>query len=117
MEKAQLMMLIGQNLYKCREAKGLTQDEIASSVGISIPFLSNLERGNKIMSLPVLLKLADALEVSTDQLLYGNQDEHKDRLCNIIALLRDKPDSFIEYTEKYLRLRIEELNRNGESCP
>ncbi len=105
-----LMRMVGANIQSCRENCGYTQSELAERAEISITFLSNLERGKKLMSIPVLLKLASALGVSTDQLLYENDAPQKDPLCNIIALLRDKPDSFIAYAEKLLCLSAEEFS-------
>ena len=39
-------------------------------VGISVTHMSHIETGNTKLSLPVLVDLANALEVRTDDLLY-----------------------------------------------
>lgn len=104
MTKEELMQVVAQNLRRYRDEQGLTQEAVAERAGISLAFLANIERGTKIMSVPVLRSLADSLGVSTDNLLY---DGAEDRLADVIALLRDKPDSFILWTEKFLRLALE----------
>lgn len=106
MIKEELMQLIALNLRKYRDEQNLTQEEVAEAAGISTAFLANMERGCKIMSVPVLRNLADALGVSTDALLY---EENTDRLSTITALLRDKPDSFVQAVEKIIRLAIDEF--------
>ena len=62
--------LIGQRIRKYRKAKGLSQERLAEQVGISVPHMSHIETGNTKLSLPVLMALAEALEVQTDDLLF-----------------------------------------------
>jgi len=63
---------IGQRIRKYRKASRLSQEELAEKVGISIPHMSHIETGNTKLSLPVLVSLATALEVSADDLLFDN---------------------------------------------
>ena len=76
MTKQEMQKLIGHNLMRQRLAQNITREQISEKVGISTTFYANLECGNKMMSLVTLRKLADALCVSTDVLLYGDQPEH-----------------------------------------
>lgn len=72
---------------------------------ISTSFYANFERGNKSMSLLVLRNLADALQVSTDALLYEcNPQCH---MQSIYTILRNKSNSFIIAAEKMIRLLSE----------
>ena len=61
---------IGQRIRKIRKAHGLSQETLAEQVGISITHMSHIETGNTKLSLPVLVTLAEILEVHTDDLLY-----------------------------------------------
>jgi len=63
---------IGQRIRKIRKAHKLSQDELASKVGISTTHMSHIETGNTKLSLPVLVDLADALEVRVDDLLFDS---------------------------------------------
>lgn len=63
---------IGQRIRKYRKASRLSQEELAEKVGISVPHMSHIETGNTKLSLPVLVSLATALEVSADDLLFDN---------------------------------------------
>ena len=60
---------IGQQIRKIRKAHGLSQEELAEKVNISTTHMSHIETGNTKLSLPVLVDIADALEVRTDDLL------------------------------------------------
>ncbi len=65
---------IGQRIRKFRKAHSLSQEELAEKVGISTTHMSHIETGNTKLSLPVLVLLADALGVRTDDLLFDNPD-------------------------------------------
>ncbi len=53
----------GKRLRYIRRHKDLTQEQLAEAVGISVEFLSNLERGVNAPSFETLEKLATVLEV------------------------------------------------------
>lgn len=52
-----------------RISKNLNQNQLAKIVGISQPFLSDIEKGKRKPSIDVLHKLCDALNCSSDYLL------------------------------------------------
>ena len=60
---------IGQRIRKIRRAHGLSQEELAEKVIISTTHMSHIETGNTKLSLQVLVDIAAALEVRTDDLL------------------------------------------------
>ena len=51
-----------------REYRGLTQAKLAARVGISVPFLSQIENNKRDPSLATLRRLAVALKVDLDHL-------------------------------------------------
>ena len=55
-------VIFGQRLRELRLARNLTQTELAERCGSNHPFISNLERGVKVPSLTMVLRLAEALE-------------------------------------------------------
>ena len=63
---------IGQRIRKYRKAHGLSQEALAERVNISTTHMSHIETGNTKLSLPVLVDIAAALEVRTDDLLSDN---------------------------------------------
>ena len=59
-----------------RKRHGMTQEQLAEQVGISVTHMSHIETGNTKLGLSVLVALADALEVQCDDLL---REKHFDR--------------------------------------
>jgi transcriptional regulator with XRE-family HTH domain len=57
------------NLRRIRNAKGLSQDELAYEAGISRSYLSQLEKGAFHASLKIIGRLADALEAEPAEFL------------------------------------------------
>ncbi|MFQ5745464.1 MAG: helix-turn-helix domain-containing protein [Acidobacteriota bacterium] len=63
-------MLVGERLWRARQARGLTQKQLAQATGIDQANISKLERGMlRDVRASNLLRLAEALGVSTDYLL------------------------------------------------
>ena len=58
----------GQRIHELRAKADLSLREVAKRVGISTPFLSDIELGRRFPSEKILAKLASALDVSTDEL-------------------------------------------------
>jgi transcriptional regulator with XRE-family HTH domain len=60
---------VGQRIKMAREAKNLTQEELAAMVNLSSTHISVIERGVKVTKLDAFVAIANALEVSADTLL------------------------------------------------
>lgn len=61
---------IGQRIKRMRKARGLSQENLAEFAEISTVHMSHIETGKTKLSLPVIVKIADALDVQVDSLLY-----------------------------------------------
>ncbi len=62
---------IGESIQACRIKKGLSQEELAEMVEATHTHISYIETGTKNPSLNLLIKIANALDVSADDLLVG----------------------------------------------
>jgi DNA-binding XRE family transcriptional regulator len=63
-------ILDGENAIKVwREYRGLSQQEVARSAGISVPYLSQLETNKRKGSVEVLSAIAKVLKVSIDDIV------------------------------------------------
>lgn len=62
-------LAFGERLREAREAKKLSQADLAERTGLQPSAISHFETGRRAPSFDNLRKLADALEVSTDYLL------------------------------------------------
>lgn len=60
---------IGRNLRKIREEKGLSQDEVAKSAGISLSYYNKLENGKKNLTQKVLQGICKALKIKSSDIL------------------------------------------------
>jgi transcriptional regulator with XRE-family HTH domain len=67
-ETSQLREKFGQKVRWLRGEHGLTQEQLAERAGISVDFLSLIERGRSSPSFENLAELAEALEVSVAEL-------------------------------------------------
>ena len=77
-------MDVSNRITECRKKLGLTQEALAEKADVTTQFLSYAESGKRAMRPENLLKIANALGVSTDYLLTGDIVD-KDQL-----LLSDK---------------------------
>lgn len=65
----ELATSIGATARAAREALGLTQAQVAQRVGLVPLVYSRLERGKMLPSVPTLLRICDALDISADEAL------------------------------------------------
>jgi transcriptional regulator with XRE-family HTH domain len=61
--------IVGGNVRKLRQQKGLTQEELAFAAKIDLTYVGGIERGHRNPSLLVMARIADALSVPLQKLL------------------------------------------------
>lgn len=61
--------LLGKRIQKYRVESGCTAEQFAEQIDLSASMIREIERGNRLPSLGTLVKIANALNVSTDELL------------------------------------------------
>lgn len=64
--------LIGNRIKAARKAKGLSQSELSELIDRSVGYMSYIETGSKKPSLETLIQIANALDVTIDELLSDN---------------------------------------------
>ena len=92
---------IGQRIRKERENLNLTREDFAGIISLSDYYIGQLERGERQMSLPALVNIANCLHVSLDYLIFGGS-KHSDYPIN---------DTQNEYSSLY---SSDEYNKNIE---
>ncbi|WP_075823431.1 helix-turn-helix domain-containing protein, partial [Roseomonas sp. TAS13] len=65
---------LGERVNALRVARGISQEDFAGRVGLDQTYVSGIERGLRNPTLLVLLRLAQALEVSVAELLASLPD-------------------------------------------
>ena len=76
-----------KNIRIAREKRGLSQKQVAITLGVSAPAVSDWESGKKTPSSENLLKLSALLDVSIDYLL---ENEHTKKVPDIENAVEDK---------------------------
>ena len=66
---------IGVRIRKARKAKNITQDELANIVHLSKTHISHIENATTKLSLPVLVDIANALDVTADYLIANSLNQ------------------------------------------
>jgi transcriptional regulator with XRE-family HTH domain len=59
---------IGRKIAKLRAEKGLSQEDLAGEAEVNRGYISRIENGHVAFSLPVFLKIAEALRVKPEEL-------------------------------------------------
>ena len=62
---------IGSKIRERRKSMGITQEQVADFLGINPSHVSNVENGRANPSLTALINIANILECSIDQFVYG----------------------------------------------
>ena len=74
MEKAAL----GSMIKKARQKKGYTQEVLAEKADIGLMYCGEIERGVKMPSLNIFIKIIEALNVSADYVLQNELSSGKE---------------------------------------
>ena len=93
---------IGKRIQNRRKQLGLTQEQLADEMNVSVQMVSNLERGNKSIRIDNLLRLCQLLSVSTDYILTGKENASDiSALAQQIAALPEKEKAMIRLLVDY----------------
>jgi transcriptional regulator with XRE-family HTH domain len=77
-------LALGERIRHLRKARGKSLKELSTDTGLSISFVSQIERGLSSASVRTLARLADALEVGIGE-LFGPADDEADASHRIVA--------------------------------
>ena len=69
------MTSFGENLKQARSDKNLSQGQLAEKIAMHSTHISRYERNLANPTIEVVKKVAEALDVSVDFLIYGNKEE------------------------------------------
>ena len=93
--------MIGDKIRKYRKEKGISQEELAEKVGISVTHMSHIETANTKLSLPVFVSVAEALGLKLDDLL---KDKSPECEANVVEELTEL---VLESTEREMRIILD----------
>ena len=78
-----LAQAIGASIAAARERAGLTQDQVADSLGVGPQAVSRVERGTVIPNAVRLYELAEVFDCRVDELLISASDRAADQALGI----------------------------------
>ena len=90
---------IGKKIKDKRQQKNISQEKLAELVDVTPSYISNIESGNRVASLPTVLEIVKVLDLSLDYLLLENVTDDSDNIetdkfliefKNILEQLNDK---------------------------
>ena len=91
---------IGGRIRQVREERGYTREKLAELADISADFLWEVEAGRKSMKVQNLGRIAKALCVSTDYLVYGTAPYKENGKLN--SMISAMPEDIQKQAEKLL---------------
>jgi len=95
-------------IKELRQTRGMTQDELANMAGITRPYLSQIERGDRRITNDLETKIAEALGVEAGALVdisaRGREDEEL-LLTAFRQLSEEQQDVWIDMARATLRRR------------
>lgn len=81
---------IGRRIRQYRLERNLSQEVLSEKADVTPAHFSHIERGNTKPSLPTLIRIANALKVSIDDLLCDNVEKSRHvRIRDVDYLLED----------------------------
>lgn len=89
-------LFLGERLRYIRINKNLTQADIAELLDLSNNYISEVERGRYNISLFLIFKFCDSLDISINELLGFKNDDF-----NLTFEQRDLIKKFFEYFKSY----------------
>jgi len=104
---------IGGRIRQQREYLGYTREQFAELLDVTPKFCSDIELGVKGMSVPTLCKIANALRLSADYILFGRTEIHPDESVALLLQSCDKTER--KYAEDILKVFLLAMNTKKDS--
>lgn len=101
----------GKRIKKVRRKNGMTQEQLADALYLSVDSVSRIETGKGMCMPEHLVHICELLHVSADYLYFGTEaialgqsQERKDYLANMNAMLAECGEDDLERLEQMMRL-------------
>lgn len=104
-----LKLIFGNNLHSYRKLRGLSQEQLAEKLDISIKHLSTMETGKVFASAELIEKISKELNVSISALFYTPEEKSFDEsdFSKIDVILEEE----LENSLKTIKHRIRSFNK------
>ena len=98
---------MGNHIRTQRRKQKITQEELASRVGISASFMGHIERGTRIASIETLVAICNTLDVSPEHLLCDSLH------LSSPAMLSSISGQDVTQLRKHLQIVLDVVDRMG----
>ena len=97
-------MFQGERLEELRRDKGMTQEDLAKILDVSVTTISSYERGEMFPKLVNLVKLAETLDISIDYLCGITNEEISYSRDNYVVLPRNCSPEFKREVQHFIEI-------------
>ena len=104
---------IGSRVRSVREERGYTREQLAEYADVSVDFLWQIETGRSSMNAQNLGKIAAALDVTTDYLVYGKTAYSENEKLN--TMLSALPPEIQMHVERMITVFVDTLRDSTKS--
>lgn len=116
-------VILGKKIKETRLKLGLTQEGLGKRAKLHYSYIGQVERGNKVPSLKTLKRIAAALNISVESLLYqeavrkgGDEDILVRELVNTVRDCSPGELKLILNIVRQLRRYLDETIKNSGDC-
>ena len=110
MEKSIDYAALGKRIKNKRIENKLTQEQLGELCELSAAHIGHIERGTRILSVDVLFKIAQVLNVSVDYLLFDSV-ENDNILSSIVPILKDSDKNKVKHFLNTIRVLAENIDK------
>lgn len=100
---------MGKRVKDIRKRKGITQERLAELTGLSSAHISNIENAHTKVSLSSVVSIANALQISLDEIMCDSLEK------SISTLVGGRADSLAELSIKEARILGETIDAMKKS--
>lgn len=96
------MSELGKILKHCRKFNRMTQKELSDKMGISRPYICEIESGRKIPTLETLQKYSEVFDVPVSVLfLFAENLDNKNLKKKVKSFVRKKVIELLDYIQSF----------------
>lgn len=101
---------LGMRIRQKRIEKNFTQEKLGEMCDLSAAHIGHIERGTRILSVEVLFKIAQTLDVSVDYLLFDSVEDDN-ILETVAAVLKSSDKDKVRIFLNTVRILAENIDR------
>lgn len=102
--------IVAQRIMEVREEKGLFQKDIAAALDLSTNAYNSIENGKTNLTVNVLYKIADILQIPVSKLLNINEGDTQNNHNNLVVTQNHNGTLYFQVSNEQLDKLIKQKN-------